>query len=131
MLTSAYDYQNSFDQCYSGKLEAQSCSGPDWTTSVWKTALALEFVPADSLNYFDLEDPTSLIRLEEPLTALPIRLYRSCNHHWGGEFSPSKVGIFIMSLTITAVPLQILADPIAGPVSIIGQQGSGSDGSDP
>lgn len=35
-----------------------------------KTTLAREFVPVDSLNYFDLEDPTSLIRLEEPMTAL-------------------------------------------------------------
>ncbi len=35
-----------------------------------KTTLAREFVPADSLNYFDLEDPTSLVRLEEPMTAL-------------------------------------------------------------
>lgn len=35
-----------------------------------KTTLAREFVPVDSLNYFDLEDPTSLMRLEEPMTAL-------------------------------------------------------------
>lgn len=35
-----------------------------------KTTLARGFVPADSLNYFDLEDPTSLMRLEEPMTAL-------------------------------------------------------------
>ncbi len=35
-----------------------------------KTTLAREFVPAESLNYFDLEDPTSLVRLEEPVTAL-------------------------------------------------------------
>lgn len=35
-----------------------------------KTTLARTFVPADSLNYFDLEDPTSLVRLEEPMTAL-------------------------------------------------------------
>lgn len=35
-----------------------------------KTTLAREFVSVESLNYFDLEDPTSLIRLEEPMTAL-------------------------------------------------------------
>ncbi|MFH0793499.1 MAG: ATP-binding protein [bacterium] len=35
-----------------------------------KTTLARQFVPADSLNYFDLEDPQSLARLSEPGTAL-------------------------------------------------------------
>jgi predicted AAA+ superfamily ATPase len=35
-----------------------------------KTTLARAFVPPDSLNYFDLEDPVSLARLEEPMTAL-------------------------------------------------------------
>ncbi|GAB4399237.1 MAG: ATP-binding protein [Anaerolineales bacterium] len=35
-----------------------------------KTTLARHFVPADTLNYFDLEDPVSLMRLEEPMTAL-------------------------------------------------------------
>lgn len=35
-----------------------------------KTTLAREFVPADSLNYFDLEDPVSLARLDQPMTAL-------------------------------------------------------------
>ena len=35
-----------------------------------KTTLARQFVPPDSLNYFDLEDLTSLARLEEPMTAL-------------------------------------------------------------
>jgi len=35
-----------------------------------KTTLARTFVPPDSLNYFDLEDPVSLVRLEEPMTAL-------------------------------------------------------------
>ena len=39
-----------------------------------KTTLARQFVPADSLNYFDLEDPQSLARLSEPLLALrPLR----------------------------------------------------------
>lgn len=35
-----------------------------------KTTLARQFVPAESLNYFDLEDPTGLARLTEPDTAL-------------------------------------------------------------
>ncbi|NLP04410.1 ATP-binding protein [Candidatus Fermentibacteria bacterium] len=35
-----------------------------------KTTLARQFVDADSANYFDLEDPLSLARLEEPMTAL-------------------------------------------------------------
>jgi len=35
-----------------------------------KTTLARQFVPADSLNYFDLEAPLSLARLTEPDTAL-------------------------------------------------------------
>jgi uncharacterized protein len=39
-----------------------------------KTTLARQLVPADSLNYFDLEDPLSLARLSEPHTALhPLR----------------------------------------------------------
>jgi hypothetical protein len=35
-----------------------------------KTTLARQIVPPDSLNYFDLEDLTSLARLEQPMTAL-------------------------------------------------------------
>src|SRR3972149_3848866 len=35
-----------------------------------KTTLARQLVAADSLNYFDLEDPQSLARLTEPNTAL-------------------------------------------------------------
>ncbi len=35
-----------------------------------KTTLAQHFVPVESLNYFDLEDPASLARLSEPDTAL-------------------------------------------------------------
>jgi len=35
-----------------------------------KTTLARELLPEDSVNYFDLEDPASLARLEEPMTAL-------------------------------------------------------------
>lgn len=35
-----------------------------------KTTLAREFLPETSPNYFDLEDPLSLARLDEPMTAL-------------------------------------------------------------
>lgn len=35
-----------------------------------KTTLARQFVRSDSVNYFDLEDPVSLARLEQPMTAL-------------------------------------------------------------
>jgi len=35
-----------------------------------KTTLAQQFLAADSLNYFDLEDPVGLARLVEPVTAL-------------------------------------------------------------
>lgn len=35
-----------------------------------KTTLARQIVAPDSVNYFDLEDPTSLARLAEPMTAL-------------------------------------------------------------
>jgi predicted AAA+ superfamily ATPase len=35
-----------------------------------KTTLARDFVTEDSANYFDLEDPVSLARLDEPMTAL-------------------------------------------------------------
>jgi hypothetical protein len=39
-----------------------------------KTTLARQIVPVDSPTYFDLEDPRSLARLAEPLTALaPLR----------------------------------------------------------
>ncbi|MBI2402863.1 MAG: ATP-binding protein [Gemmatimonadetes bacterium] len=39
-----------------------------------KTTLARQIVPPDSAAYFDLEDPTSLARLAEPMTALaPLR----------------------------------------------------------
>ncbi|MGD9097238.1 MAG: ATP-binding protein [Desulfobacterales bacterium] len=35
-----------------------------------KTTLARELLAEDSVNYFDLEDPASLARLDEPMTAL-------------------------------------------------------------
>ena len=39
-----------------------------------KTTIAREIVPPESPRYFDLEDPTSLARLAEPMTALaPLR----------------------------------------------------------
>ena len=39
-----------------------------------KTTLARELVPSGSPTYFDLEDPRSLARLDEPMTALaPLR----------------------------------------------------------
>src|SRR5512147_2434431 len=37
---------------------------------VGKTTLARQFVSPESANYFDLEDPVSLARLAEPMTAL-------------------------------------------------------------
>ena len=39
-----------------------------------KTTLARELIDEESVNYFDLEDPASLARLDEPMTALrPLR----------------------------------------------------------
>jgi uncharacterized protein len=35
-----------------------------------KTTLARELLPEESVNYFDLEDPAGLARLDEPITAL-------------------------------------------------------------
>lgn len=35
-----------------------------------KTTLARELLSEDSVNYFDLEDPASLARVDEPITAL-------------------------------------------------------------
>jgi predicted AAA+ superfamily ATPase len=35
-----------------------------------KTTMARLFVPSDSINYFDLEAPLSLTRLDQPMTAL-------------------------------------------------------------
>jgi predicted AAA+ superfamily ATPase len=37
-----------------------------------KTTLARQFVPPDSAAYFDLEDPLSLARLDEPMTSLGV-----------------------------------------------------------
>ena len=41
-----------------------------WPAAMQKTTLARELVDESSINYFDLEDPASLARLEEPMTAL-------------------------------------------------------------
>ncbi len=35
-----------------------------------KTTMARAFVPPDSINYFDLEDPVCVARLDEPMAAL-------------------------------------------------------------
>jgi predicted AAA+ superfamily ATPase len=35
-----------------------------------KTTLARTIVPPESINYFDLEDPSGIVRLEEPMSAL-------------------------------------------------------------
>lgn len=35
-----------------------------------KTTLARAYLPENSVNYFDLEDPTGLARPDEPMTAL-------------------------------------------------------------
>jgi ABC-type phosphate transport system ATPase subunit len=35
-----------------------------------KATLARDFVPEDSANYFDLEDPVTLARMDEPMAAL-------------------------------------------------------------
>lgn len=50
-----------------GRAPVAVLSGP---RQCGKTTLAREFLSPDSLNYFDLEDPTSLARLDEPMTAL-------------------------------------------------------------
>ncbi len=50
-----------------GRSRVVALVGPRQTG---KTTLARQFVQADSLNYFDLEDLTSLSRLQEPMTAL-------------------------------------------------------------
>lgn len=48
-------------------LVASALNGP---RQFGKTTLAREFLSTDSLNYFDLEDPSSLERLDKPDTAL-------------------------------------------------------------
>jgi predicted AAA+ superfamily ATPase len=50
-----------------GRAPVVVLSGP---RQCGKTTLARELLSPDSLNYFDLEDPTSIARLEAPMTAL-------------------------------------------------------------
>jgi len=58
-----------------------------------KTTLARQIVPADSPNYFDLEDPVSLARLAEPMTTLA-QLGRQGNEvgHVAGDDGTSLIG---------------------------------------
>jgi len=50
-----------------GRSRVVVLSGP---RQAGKTTLARELLDAESINYFDLEDPSSLARLDEPMTAL-------------------------------------------------------------
>ncbi len=52
------------------KLEANRVVGIIGPRQCGKTTLARQFVPSTSANYFDLEDPFSLARLDQPMTAL-------------------------------------------------------------
>ncbi|HNS37833.1 MAG TPA: ATP-binding protein [Anaerolineaceae bacterium] len=52
------------------KLEANRVVALVGPRQCGKTTLAREFVPSNSVNYFDLEDPLSLARLDQPMTAL-------------------------------------------------------------
>jgi predicted AAA+ superfamily ATPase len=52
------------------KLEANRVVALIGPRQCGKTTLARQFVPPTSANYFDLEDPFSLARLDQPMTAL-------------------------------------------------------------
>lgn len=52
------------------KLETNRVVGLIGPRQSGKTTLARQFVPPTSANYFDLEDPFSLARLDQPMTAL-------------------------------------------------------------
>ena len=52
------------------KLETNRVVGLIGPRQCGKTTLARQFVPPTSANYFDLEDPFSLARLDQPMTAL-------------------------------------------------------------
>ncbi len=79
ILLDASDFQGIIDLCGSNappcKRESPALArsrvvaliGP---RQCGKTTLARQFVPPDSVNYFDLEDPVSLARLDQPMTAL-------------------------------------------------------------
>ena len=68
-----------------------------------KTTLARGLVKAESTNYFDLEDPPSLARLDEPMTALrDLRGLVVIDKSSGGRtFSP----YFACSRTVLRCPL--------------------------
>lgn len=63
----ARDQINATIQTALGRSRVVALLGP---RQCGKTTLARQFVPPDSPNYFDLEDPLSLARLDEPMTAL-------------------------------------------------------------
>jgi predicted AAA+ superfamily ATPase len=50
-----------------GRAPVVVLSGP---RQCGKTTLARQFLSSDSVNYFDLEDPADVARLDEPMTAL-------------------------------------------------------------
>ena len=65
--------RNSFDAIRTalGRASVVVLAGP---RQCGKTTLARQFLDPDSVNYFDLESPASLARLDEPMTALePLR----------------------------------------------------------
>ncbi len=59
-------YQRQLDRILS-RSRLGIISGP---RQCGKTTLARQYVDESSANYFDLEDPSSLVRLDEPMTAL-------------------------------------------------------------
>lgn len=62
--------RNSLQQTLHKKLETNRVVALVGPRQCGKTTLAREFVQSDSVNYFDLEDPLSLARLDQPMTAL-------------------------------------------------------------
>lgn len=65
-MISRTDLQNTIQR----KLEANRVVALLGPRQCGKTTLARQFVHPTSANYFDLEDPFSLARLEQPMTAL-------------------------------------------------------------
>ena len=86
-----------------GRAPVVALTGP---RQCGKTTLARRFVDPDSVNYFDLESPPSLARLDEPLTALaPLR---------------GLVAIDEVQLRADIFPvLRVLADRIDAPASFL------------
>jgi predicted AAA+ superfamily ATPase len=62
--------RNKLKQNIQHKLETNRVLALIGPRQCGKTTLAREFVPSTSVNYFDLEDPLSLARLDQPMTAL-------------------------------------------------------------